>query len=78
MNAASIMRRWRARSPSSGGAQMCRATDDGNAPAARVAAQKGATTQRLAWAGNHIGFEPFPTRIADEMREEHRRRVLGE
>jgi hypothetical protein len=26
---------------------------------------------------NHIGFEPFPT-IADEMREEHQRRVLGE
>jgi hypothetical protein len=29
------------------------------------------------WGGNHIGFYPFPT-IADEMREEHRRRVLGE
>src|SRR5262249_58446391 len=38
---------------------------------------KGATIQRPGWAGNHIGFEPFLTSIADEMREEHRRRVLG-
>jgi hypothetical protein len=38
---------------------------------------KGATLQRPGWAGNHIGFYPFPT-IADETREEHRRRVLGE
>jgi len=29
-------------------------------------------------AGNHVGFYAFPTSIADEMREEHRRRVLCE
>jgi hypothetical protein len=30
-----------------------------------------------SWVGNHIGFYPFAT-IADDMREEYRRRVLGE
>jgi hypothetical protein len=44
---------------------------------APVAAEKARPFQRPGWAGNHIGFYPFPT-IADEMREEHRRRVLGE
>jgi hypothetical protein len=39
---------------------------------------KGATVQRPGWAGNNIGFYPFPTTIADEMREEYRRRVLGD
>jgi hypothetical protein len=39
---------------------------------------KGATLQRPGWAGNHVGFYPFPTSIADEMRIEHTRRVLGE
>jgi hypothetical protein len=34
--------------------------------------------ERPGWAGNHVGFYPFPTSIADEMREEHRQRVLGE
>jgi hypothetical protein len=33
--------------------------------AARTAAAKGATLQRPGWAGNHIGFYPFPN-IADE------------
>jgi hypothetical protein len=27
---------------------------------------KGATLQRPGWAGNHIGFYPFPMSIADE------------
>jgi hypothetical protein len=27
---------------------------------------KGATVQRPGWAGNHIGFYPFPTSVADE------------
>jgi hypothetical protein len=40
--------------------------------------RKGATIQRPGWARNHIGFYPFPTGIADEMRIEHTRRVLGE
>jgi hypothetical protein len=35
---------------------------------------KGATLQHPGWAGNHIGFQPFPTNVADEMREE---RVSG-
>jgi hypothetical protein len=39
---------------------------------------KGATLQRPGWAGNHIGFYPFPMSIADEMCKEQRRRVLGE
>ena len=26
---------------------------------------KGATLQRPGWAGNHIGFYPFPTNAAD-------------
>jgi hypothetical protein len=47
----------------------CRCTSCGN---------KGATIQRPGWAGKHIGFYPFPTGTADEMREEHRRQVLGE
>ena len=34
-------------------------------------------SRRPGWAGNNVGFYPFPT-IADEMREEHQRRVLGE
>jgi hypothetical protein len=29
---------------------------------------KGATFQRPGWAGNHVGFYPFPTEIADQMR----------
>jgi hypothetical protein len=28
---------------------------------------KGATVQRPGWAGNNIGFYPFPTTIADEI-----------
>src|SRR6516165_11167000 len=39
---------------------------------------KGATVQHPGWAGNHIGFQPFPTSVVDEMREEYKRRVLGE
>ena len=31
---------------------------------------KGATLQRPGWAGNHIGFYPFPTEIADQMRDD--------
>jgi hypothetical protein len=27
---------------------------------------KGATIQRPGWAGNHVGFYPFPMSIADE------------
>jgi hypothetical protein len=27
---------------------------------------KGATLQRPGWAGNHVGFYPFPMSIADE------------
>jgi hypothetical protein len=27
---------------------------------------KGATLQHLGWAGNHIGFYPFPTSIGHE------------
>jgi hypothetical protein len=27
---------------------------------------KGATLQRPGWAGNHIGFYPFPMSIVDE------------
>ena len=27
---------------------------------------KGATIQHPGWAGNHIGFSPFPTNISDE------------
>jgi hypothetical protein len=27
---------------------------------------KGATVQHPGWAGNHIGFCPFPTNISDE------------
>jgi hypothetical protein len=30
---------------------------------------KGATLQHPGWAGNHIGFYPFPTSNADETRE---------
>jgi hypothetical protein len=39
---------------------------------------KGATLQRPGWAGNNIGFYPFPISITNDMREEHRRQVLGE
>jgi hypothetical protein len=31
---------------------------------------KGATLQRPGWAGNHIGFYPFPTSIENEMLDE--------
>jgi hypothetical protein len=31
---------------------------------------KGATLQRPGWAGNHIGFYPFPTETADQMRDD--------
>ena len=31
---------------------------------------KGATLQRPGWAGNHIGFYPFPARSADQMRDD--------
>jgi hypothetical protein len=27
---------------------------------------KGATVQHPGWAGNHIGFCPFPTNVSDE------------
>jgi hypothetical protein len=30
---------------------------------------KGATLQRPGWAGNHIGFYPFPIGAADEARK---------
>jgi hypothetical protein len=30
--------------------------------------RKGATLQRPGWAGNHVGFYPFPTNIADETK----------
>jgi hypothetical protein len=30
---------------------------------------KGATLQHPGWAGNHIGFHPFPTSSADKTRE---------
>jgi hypothetical protein len=33
---------------------------------------KGATLQRPGWTGNHIGFYPFPTEIADQMRDARR------
>jgi hypothetical protein len=36
---------------------------------------KGATIQRPGWAGNHIDSR-FRPAIADEMRDEHTRRVL--
>jgi hypothetical protein len=26
--------------------------------------------QRPGWAGNHVGFYPFPTEIADQMRDD--------
>jgi hypothetical protein len=39
---------------------------------------KGATLQRPGWAGNNIGFYPFPISITNDMREEHRRQVLGD
>jgi hypothetical protein len=28
-----------------------------------------------AWAGNHIGFYPFPTEIADQMRDDDPTRI---
>jgi hypothetical protein len=28
---------------------------------------KGATVQHPGWAGNHIGFSPFPTNVDDEV-----------
>jgi hypothetical protein len=28
---------------------------------------KGATVQRPGWAGNNVGFYPFPTNIADDF-----------
>jgi hypothetical protein len=31
---------------------------------------KGATLQRPGWAGNHIGFYPFPNGSADQMRDD--------
>ena len=31
---------------------------------------KGATLQRPGWAGNQMGFYPFPTEIADQMRDD--------
>jgi len=37
---------------------------------------KGATLQRQGWAGNHIGFYPFPTEIADQMRDDDPTRTL--
>jgi hypothetical protein len=36
---------------------------------------KGATLQRPGWAGNHIGFYPFPTEIADQMRDDDPTRI---
>jgi hypothetical protein len=33
---------------------------------------KGATLQRPGWAGNHVGFYPFPTEIADQMRDDEK------
>jgi len=42
---------------------------------------KGATLQHPGWAGNHIGFCPFPTSNADETREGNigacTKRVIG-
>jgi hypothetical protein len=49
----------------------------GHAPKKKVN-RKGATLQHPGWAANHIGFYPFPMSVADEMREQHRPRVLGE
>jgi hypothetical protein len=43
----------------------------GLAPAAPIA-----TVQRPGWAGNHIGFYPFPTEIADQMRDDDSTRTL--
>jgi hypothetical protein len=37
---------------------------------------KGATLQRPSWAGNHIGFYPFPTEIANQMRDDDPTRTL--
>jgi hypothetical protein len=34
---------------------------------------KGATVQRPGWAGNNVSFYPFPTNIADDFGEQHRR-----
>jgi hypothetical protein len=31
---------------------------------------------RPGWAGNHIGFYPFPTEIADQMRDDDPTRTL--
>src|SRR5690349_9751178 len=28
---------------------------------------KGATLQHPGWAGNHVGFSPFPTNVGDEV-----------
>jgi hypothetical protein len=77
VSAASITRRSLARSLLSWGAD---ASSDKLRAGARCTrcGGKGATLQRPGWAGNHIGFYPFPTSIANEMREEHRRQVLGE
>ena len=38
--------------------------------------EKGATLQHPGWAGNHIGFYPFPTEIADQMRDDDPTRTL--
>src|SRR5689334_8740028 len=32
--------------------------------------RKGATLEHPGWAGNHIGFYPFPAEIADSIREQ--------
>jgi hypothetical protein len=37
---------------------------------------KGVTLQHPGWAGNHIGFYPFPTEIADQMRDDDPTRTL--
>jgi hypothetical protein len=61
VSAASITRHSLALSPSSCGGRMLRAS-------ARCTncGGKGATLQRPGWAGNHIGFYPFPMSIADD------------
>jgi hypothetical protein len=65
VSGASITHRWRAQSPSSCGGRMLQATNYVPAHAVLVAG-KGATLQHPGWAGNHIGFYPFPMSIADE------------
>ena len=80
VSVASIARRWLALSRSSCGGRKRQVTSYKLRAGARCTCcgGKGVTVQRPGWADNNIGFYPFPTTIADEMREEYRQRVLGD